>query len=131
MAETPLPDFEDTPVYAASATIGGLGDGLSKAMATDPAVYHQHQEVTWVVRTICTDVRHPVQKESDGLTRHHVFKATVITPIDDEVVDAALADQKRKNDELKGVKELPFEEAEPEADPAADPAQPDAAPAPV
>lgn len=110
MTESNLPDFEGIPVYSAAAVIRGLGDGLSKAMATDPRTFHPGDRAVVVLDIACTGVDHSELKDTDGLTRRHVFKADTLTFVDSDVVREALDDQKAKNDELAGIKALPFDE---------------------
>ena len=111
MTETQLPDFEGIPVYSAAAVIRGLGDGLSQAMATDPRPFHPGDRAVVVLDITCTGVDHAQLKDTDGLTRKHVFKASTLTFVDSDVVREALDEQQRKNDELAGIQQLPMDEA--------------------
>lgn len=122
MTDTNLPEFEGIPVYSAAMAIRGLGDGLSKAVATDPRAFHQRDRVFIVVEAECTDVRHPVLKDTDGLTRKHEFLAGTATFVDESLVRDLLDAQDAKNEALAGVKRLPFDE-----DAAAELAEADAA----
>lgn len=111
MTDTLLPDFEGTPVYSAAMVVRNLGDGLSKAVATDPKAFHQRDKVFFVVEAECADVAHPILKDTDGLTRKHVFAAQLVTFVDESVVRGMLDEQAAKNDELAGIQKLPMDEA--------------------
>lgn len=111
MTDTQLPDFEGTPVYSAAMVVRNLGDGLSKAVATDPRALHQRDKVFFVVEGEVADVQHPVLKDTDGLTRKHIVAAQLTTFVDEDIVRDMLDEQQRKNDELAGVQQLPMDEA--------------------
>ena len=111
MTDTQLPDFEGTPVYSAAMVVRNLGDGLSKAVATDPRALHQREKVFFVVEGEVVDIAHPILKDTDCLTRKHVVAAQLTTFVDEGIVRDMLDEQQRKNDELAGIQQLPMDEA--------------------
>jgi hypothetical protein len=111
MTDLQLPDFEGTPVYSAAMVVRNLGDGLSKAVATDPRALHQRDKVFFVVEGEVVDVSHPLLKDTDGLTRKHVVAAQLTTFVDESIVRDMLDAQQIKNDELAGIQQLPMDEA--------------------
>lgn len=107
-----LEPFEGTPVYGVAAVIKGLGDGLSKAVRTDPQVFHPGDTATIVVEVTCKEISHVELKDSDGLTRKQVFVGGTLTFVDETLVREVLDAQQVKNDALKGIQQLPLGEVE-------------------
>lgn len=107
-----LGEFEGHDVLGTSLKITNTGDGLSKAMATDPQMLHHGDEVCLVIRGEVVDVQFPPVKDTDGVQRKHVVKAGTVTIVDEALVAEVLAEQDEANlraaEAAAGVSRIPF-----------------------
>lgn len=105
----PLTKFEGRKVDAVGLEIRNAAGGLNESMKVDPVELHIDEEITVVLRCAVTKVRHDPLKDTDGLRRVHILTASDATIIADELVADALDEQKRRIEEVLGVKRLPIE----------------------
>lgn len=103
-----LGEFEGDEVLGASIEIRNISGGLNKAMDIDPETFHRGDEVTVVARCTVTSVNHPGVKDTDGVKRVHVMKASEVAIIDDALVSEALDEQARRIEEASGIHQLPI-----------------------
>ena len=108
---TELGNFEGRDVIGTSMKVTRAGDGLSAAMALEPAIYHQGDEVTVVLRGRIGRVQFDEVKETDCLNRVHVLVASDITVVEEasinKILDAEKARLTKLREEAQGVSRLP------------------------
>jgi len=88
--------YRGKPVMDTSAVIKKTGDGLSKAMELDPAIYEPGSVVTFVIRARVA--RHQFILSEDGATYSLVqqFDAGTLAVIDDDLAAEALNDMEAR-----------------------------------
>lgn len=103
-----------------SIAVPNAGDGLSKALAIDPAEYHHGDKVYVVLETEVTKVQFVPDKDDDeGLTRVHVLRAGTSTIVDHKLVKGVLTKQTEKNqkaEEERTGKQTLLDGADPDDD---------------
>lgn len=104
-----LHPFEGRVVVATNVAITGAGDGLSEAMSIDPRELALGERVHVVLECETVKIRYEELKDSSTLRRVHVLKAGLATLVDSELVAGALALQRVKLDEARGVQQLPID----------------------
>jgi hypothetical protein len=115
---TSLTSFEGRPVLSTTVAIRKAGDGLSAALKVDPEELHHGDTVFVVLETVVEKVRFDQAKDGDGFVRVHMLATENATIIDEAIVGAHLADQKKRIREAAGEYELPMDPTkDPEADP--------------
>lgn len=90
---------EGQPVLTARLVIRNTGDGLSSAMDMDPVVLHNNDEVYVVIKAHIVDHAFPNVKDTNGVARVHIAKATEGIILDPEMVrqiDPQLAEMRRR-----------------------------------
>jgi hypothetical protein len=102
--------FDGQPVVKAGVKVRNAGDGLSKALTTDPQTLHLGERVVVLIETEVTgaDIR-PLDKEAPRgpVTVSYVLTATSrATIIEDDSIEDLLAAQHRRNEEAAGVLHL-------------------------
>lgn len=126
MALSPFPDvdlgeFEGQEVVGTTIKITGAGDGLSDALAIDPAEMHHGDEVYVVLKCRVAKVNFPpAPKDADGVVREHVLRAGDSAIVDEKLVKKAIDAQaekiRRAREEAAGVQSLLDEQAAIEAE---------------
>lgn len=107
-----LGDFEGRTILSTTIQITNAGDGLSQAMKVDPIILH-HGEKRFVVLEVDVDkIRFDPIKDTQGVARVHVLKASTATFIDGAAVEEALDAQREKIDRAReraeGIARLPL-----------------------
>ena len=116
---TTLTPFEGEPVLRSSIVIPNAGGGLREAMKIDQAEWHKGDRVFVVLECVVGDVAFkPIKGVDSGLNRVHKFEAEHATIVEEGLVKAQLAEQKKRIREAAGEYELPLD---PASDPAGDP----------
>lgn len=109
-----LGKFEGRSVSGTTIAITNAGDGLSKALAVEPRVLNQHDEVYVVLKTKVDRIAFIDSKDDPekACIRVHTLKAGEATIVDEALVAEVLADQRRRLEEAEGVYRLPGTEGE-------------------
>lgn len=95
-----LKAFDGRQVVATTIAVTQAGDGLSKALAIEPAEYHHGDRVFVVLETEVTKVTFSPSKDDDShLIRVHTLRAGTSTIVDEDLVRDVLQAQARKNRE--------------------------------
>jgi hypothetical protein len=113
-----LGKFEGSPVLAARISITGAGDGLSEALDLSPETHHLGAMLYVLLEVEVTKIRHDPLKDTDGLARVHVTKASTGVVLDGDVaeemlaghkeaVEAARLDAERVAEDEAGVQRIP------------------------
>lgn len=100
--------FEGRPVLGTAIKITNAGDGLSAAVAVDPAIHHHGDKVFVVLETEVANVAHPPVKDTNGVTRLHTLKTVAATIVDEDMVRDVLDAQKVRIERAAGIHTLPF-----------------------
>ena len=77
-----LGDFEGIPVLKTSISITKAGDGLSKALGVDPAIYRIGDRLRVLLDCVVESVEFDPIPDVDGRTRKHVLAAGAATIVD-------------------------------------------------
>lgn len=118
-----LTPFEGREVLRTSIAITRAGDGLSEALKVEPREFHHGETVYVVLECTVAKVQHvPLDKDDPfgPLTRVHTLAAGTATIVDEELVQAHIAEQAERNlrarEEEAGIARLGFDDdAESEA----------------
>jgi hypothetical protein len=109
-----LQSFDGQEVTGTTIKIINAGDGLSKAMETEPVMLHHGQKAYVVIECDVARVSFdPVDRDepAGNLLRVHTLRAGTSTLVDFELVNKVITEQARKNtlaDEArKGITRLP------------------------
>lgn len=109
-----LDSFDGQDVTGTTIKVTNAGDGLSKAMETEPVMLHHGDKAYVVIECDVSRVSFdPVDRDEPGgdLVRVHTLRAGTSTIVDFELVDKVITEQARKNvlaDEArKGIARLP------------------------
>jgi len=107
-----LGEFEGRTILSTTIQITNAGDGLSAAMKVDPIILH-HGEKRYVVLEVDVDkIRFDPIKDTQGVARVHVLKASTATFIDAAAVEEAIEAQREKidraNEKAQGITRLPL-----------------------
>ena len=98
MDRTELQPFDGHDVISTTIAVTNAGDGLSKALAIDPAEYHHGEKVFVVLETEVAKVTFtPHKDDPDVLIRVHTLKAGTSTIVDHDLVKDVLTQQAEKN----------------------------------
>jgi hypothetical protein len=118
MPEMRLPDpFDGRPITKTSVSLRNAGDGLSKALAADAMVLHIGDELTVAMKVVVKGVGiDPLDDDNPAtgpLGLSYVLKAGGrATILEDELVEAALEAQQKRNDAAAGKPQIEFPDAE-------------------
>lgn len=108
MARKQLNQFDGRDVVGTTIALTNAGDGLSKAVATEPIELHHGEKVYVVFETEVSKVRFDKSKDdASKLVRVHTLKAGTATIVDFDLVSDVLTAQEKKNDEAEGKQKLP------------------------
>jgi len=107
-AEGQLAAFEGRDVLQTSIKVTNAGDGLSDALAVDPAEYHLTDTVYVVLECQVSKVDYQQINGVDALRRVHTLKAGTATIVSSELVADVLDAQRLAIEKAKGVARLPF-----------------------
>jgi hypothetical protein len=99
--------FGDRDVLQSTIKVTNAGDGLSAALAVEPAEYQLGEQVFVVLRTHVTRVGYEEIKDTGTLRRVHTLSAELGTIVDESFVSTRLAEQARKIEQAKGVERIP------------------------
>lgn len=129
-----LTPFEGRQVISTGVEMPGASGGLNAALAVDAMELHHGDTVVLAIEATVAKLRFDPIKDTEAVQRVHVLKVTNATRIDPGVVAEALAEQRRRSDEAKGVVQLnytdddaPDDDPDPDVQPPdSDPADPDA-----
>ena len=129
-----LTPFEGRQVIRTGVEMPGASGGLNAALAVDAMELHHGDTVVLAIEATVAKLRFDPIKDTEAVQRVHVLKVTNATRIDPGVVAEALAEQRRRSDEAKGVVQLnytdddaPDDDPDPDVQPPdSDPADPDA-----
>lgn len=121
-----LTRFEDRDTLMATIAVTNAGDGLSKALAVEPAEHNLHDTVIVVLQTQVSKIQHTDCSDADikklraqgvkdiptdgGVKRIHTLRTDLATVIDGDLVADVLEQQRKRNAELEGVIELPLDD---------------------
>lgn len=112
-----LSDFEGHSVRQVGVEIPGAAGGLRDAMRVDPQQFSQGTTVYVVLECPVQKVRYePIDKDEPGgdQRRVHILGTTGAAIVDRELVEGALAEQKRRIESAKeaaaGIGHLPYDD---------------------
>lgn len=108
----PLEPFEGREVIGSQIKITNAGDGLSEALAVEPAAFPLGSKHYVVLEVDVAKVQMQGVKDTDSLIRVHTFKAMGATIVDAELV-AELVDHQKdiirmRKEEAAGIQRLTF-----------------------
>lgn len=103
-----LGEFEGRAVLGTAIKVTNAGDGLSAAVAVDPAIHHLGDKVFVVLETEVSNVAHPPVKDTAGVSRLHTLKTVAATIVDEDMVRDVLDAQRVRIERAAGIHELPF-----------------------
>lgn len=105
-----LGEFDNKPVRRTSLIIRGTGDGLSKAMRTEPQLIHAGEKRYVLMEIIGDKIRHDLMDDGDAWDRVHMTVAQTCALVDEEFARDAIDAQAEKNlkleEEAKGLVQL-------------------------
>lgn len=104
-----LTPFEGRDVVQTTIRVTNAGDGLSEALAVDPVEMHHGERRYLLIEAEVTRVHYDEVKDTDVLRRVHTLRAGAATLVSADFALEAIAEQKRKNLEAKGVHQLPYD----------------------
>ncbi len=108
MARKQLNQFDGRDVVGTTIALTNAGDGLSKAVATEPIELHHGEKVYVVFETEVSKVRFDKSKDdASKLVRVHTLKAGTATIVDFDLVSDVLNAQEKKNDAAEGKQKIP------------------------
>lgn len=113
-----LGTFDDRDITATTIAILGAGDGLSKALKVDPAMYHSGDRITVVLDCVVGAITHRPIDDSNDCVREHRARAVLATVVNRKLVQDALeaqADRIEQAEQVTGQMKLSAE-AKQEAD---------------
>lgn len=115
---TTLTPFDGREVLTASGRFVGLGDGLSQALTLDAREYHIGDRVTFLVDCDASAVQMREIKDVGKLDRLHTFKGVTVVDVTTsrDSFTEILDEQKRRNEEAKGILALDLNGDEPDED---------------
>lgn len=105
-----LTPFEGRDVVQSTIKVTNAGDGLSEALAVEPVEMHHGEKRYLLIEAEVTRVHYDEIKDTDVLRRVHTLRAGTATLVDEDWAIPAIAEQKRRNLEAKGVHALSFED---------------------
>lgn len=105
-----LGTFDGKPVKRTSLIVRKTGDGLSKAMETDPQIIHSGERRFVLYEIIGDKIRHDPIDNGMAWCRVHITNADTVALVDEEFARDAIEQQRDKNrvleDERKGALQL-------------------------
>jgi len=109
-----LEPFEGQDVIGAKVAITKAGDGLSDALAVEPAAFPLGSKLYVVLEVNVEKVRYVPVKDTGSLVREHTLAAQGATFVDAELV-AGLIDQtkelvRKRKEEEAGIQSIPFDD---------------------
>lgn len=104
-----LHKFEGRDVIGARIKITGAGDGLSQALAIEPAELRSGTKVYVVTECTVGAITFEPVKDTDAFTRVQTLKAGTATMIDKALVAEMLEAQRAKIEAAKGIQRIDFE----------------------
>ena len=104
--------FEGRDVIGTRIAITRAGDGLSQALAIEPAELSIGDTVYVVLECTVSKVTHEPVKDTDSLTRVQTLQAGTATLVDKALVADVLQEQRDRLDEARGIQRLDFEEGD-------------------
>ena len=106
-----LGTYDGKKILGTKVKITKAGDGLSTSLATDPLIMH-HGDKHFVVLEVEVEkiTLEGAGKDIDGLVQVHTLATHAATIIDAKLVSAAIEEQKRRNEEARGIRQLPFDD---------------------
>ena len=110
MTSPELGDFEGKPVLVTSVAVTNAGDGLSAALGVDPQILHQGDRGAILLEFEVSKVRFEPVKDTNGLNRVHILKASTGTLLDLDEVRDKLDAQRRRIEEAEGTLQLPLDD---------------------
>lgn len=115
-----LTPFEGADVAQTTMRLVGAGDGLSKALAIEPAEHHIGDKVRMVIEGTVKRVHHDPIGDTDVLVRVHTIKAGTIAIVDAEFAEDVLERQRIAIEQAQGVHRIPGINSGEAADPLED-----------
>jgi hypothetical protein len=103
-----LTPFEGYDVLQVGIEITKAGDGLSDAMAVDPAEFHVGDTLHVVLECHLTKIRYEQINGVDALRRVHRLEAGTATIVDASLVADVLEAQRLAIEQAQGVTRLDF-----------------------
>lgn len=101
-----LSSFEGRDVVQSSIKVTNAGDGLSDAMAVDPAEYHLGGTVHVVLECEVSKVDYHPISGTEVLRRVHTLRAGTATVVSAELVADVLEAQRVAIEKAKGIQRL-------------------------
>lgn len=114
-----LTPFEERDVIRTTVSIRNTGDGLSDALAVDPAEYHVKDRLYVVLECDVEKIRFEPVPKTDAMTRVHMLKAGNAAIVDGTLVADALRLQAERiakaKEQAEGTQRIVFSDDEVEA----------------
>lgn len=104
-----LAPFEGMDVLQSSIKVTNAGDGLSDAMAVDPAQYHLGDTVCVVLECQVARVDYQQITGVEALRRVHTLRAGTATVVAPELVGDVLEAQRVAIEKARGIVRLDFD----------------------
>lgn len=105
-----LTPFEGADVLQTSIKVTRAGDGLSDALAIDPAEYHLGDTVHVVLECTVAKVDYQPIPGVEALRRIHTLAAGTASIVDPEMVREVLDAQRLAIEQARGIERLPLGE---------------------
>lgn len=102
--------FDGREVIKSTIAVTNAGDGLSKAMAVDPAKMDLHEKVYVVLECEVAKVTFTEVDDTNKVARNHTLKAGDATIVDEDLVREHLDAMAKRIEEAQGVHRLPLDE---------------------
>ena len=107
---TGLGRFDGREVIKSTVAVTNAGDGLSKALAVDPAALDLGDKVYVVLECEVSKVTFVPVPDTSKLQRVHTLKAGGATLVDEDLVREQLDTQAQRIEESQGIQRLPMGE---------------------
>jgi len=101
-----LTPYEDRDVVMCAIKLTNAGDGLSDAMAIEPAEYQIGDTIHIVIEATVRRVAYEPVKDTDVLKRVHTLRADFGMVVPESVVGKSLDKTRRAVERAKGVERL-------------------------
>jgi hypothetical protein len=111
-----LTAFENRDVVQSTIRVTRAGDGLSQALAVEPAEFHLGETRYIVLECQVAKVHYEELGDTGCLRRVHTLAAGAATIVDHDLVGHVLAAQKALIDRAKGIHPLPFDDDDMDGD---------------
>jgi hypothetical protein len=107
MSSKKLAKFDGKEVTATSIAITNAGDGLSSALAVDPAEFAHAETVYVVLECEVTQIKFvPSKDNANHLVRVHTLRAGVGTIVEESLVDAVIEMQRLRIEKAEGKQRI-------------------------